>query len=380
MRRRMRAVTLGLILGTGLAVPWFGRGGPARAASLSSLEAQQQALEQQIHAERAAYNQAQATAAQLMGQIQDLSRQLNATQARMASTAQQLAAVEAQMARTRALYDRTQAAYQATLTQYTVMQAKLAATEKQLAYEKGLLTGQLRLIEEHGSVGYLDVLVGARTFQQFVSRMYLLGQVAGQAADEVATIRVEEQQETYEKTVLADDLSLLARRRAALAAAQSLLARQAAAAAALKAQEQAQALSLSAGISQRQQLMDQLRQQEASMLAAMSALRAQIAAVTAQIEQILGQFNAGGISRRQLYDKLYPLVAPIAARFGLSPALVIAVITQESGGNQSAVSSAGAIGLMQLEPATAAQIGVNPYDPYQNVVGGCTYLHDMLQL
>jgi len=64
----------------------------------------------------------------------------------------------------------------------------------------------------------------------------------------------------------------------------------------------------------------------------------------------------------------------------LSPALVIAVITEESGGNQSAVCVTGAIGLMQLEPGTAASLGIDPYNTEQNVLGGCLYLSQMLQL
>ena len=72
------------------------------------------------------------------------------------------------------------------------------------------------------------------------------------------------------------------------------------------------------------------------------------------------------------------LIAAAAARYGLSPSLLAAVAQAESGGNQAAVSSAGAIGIMQLMPGTAAQYGDNPYDPAQNVDAGAHYLSDML--
>ncbi len=59
----------------------------------------------------------------------------------------------------------------------------------------------------------------------------------------------------------------------------------------------------------------------------------------------------------------------------VSPALVLAVIGIESGGRKDAVSSAGAVGLMQLIPATADRFGVrDSADPVQNIKGGVAYL------
>ena len=59
-------------------------------------------------------------------------------------------------------------------------------------------------------------------------------------------------------------------------------------------------------------------------------------------------------------------------------ALLAAVQQQESGGNQNAISSKGAIGLMQLMPSTARGLGVNPYNAADNVRGGTAYLHQLL--
>ncbi len=75
---------------------------------------------------------------------------------------------------------------------------------------------------------------------------------------------------------------------------------------------------------------------------------------------------------------LRPAAAAAAARNGISPDLVDIVARQESGYRSNAVSRAGAIGVMQLMPATARLLGVDPHDPLGNIEGGARYLRMLL--
>ena len=68
-----------------------------------------------------------------------------------------------------------------------------------------------------------------------------------------------------------------------------------------------------------------------------------------------------------------------AQSYGVPVALLKAMGKTESNFNQSAVSSAGAIGVMQLMPGTAASLGVDPYDARQNIMGGAKYIAGNLE-
>ena len=71
-------------------------------------------------------------------------------------------------------------------------------------------------------------------------------------------------------------------------------------------------------------------------------------------------------------------LAAEARNHGLAPGLLEAVAWQESRGRMSAVSVKGALGVMQLMPGTAVELGVNPGDLADNIRGGALYLRRQL--
>ena len=98
--------------------------------------------------------------------------------------------------------------------------------------------------------------------------------------------------------------------------------------------------------------------------------------VNANIYSAQAETGAEKISTR---EQIKNIVFRAAKKHGVDEKLVNALIKQESGFNPNARSKVGAMGLMQLMPATAKGLGVtNPMDPEQNVEGGVKYLKSML--
>ena len=82
-------------------------------------------------------------------------------------------------------------------------------------------------------------------------------------------------------------------------------------------------------------------------------------------------------------DPYAAFIAEAAQRFGIPETWIRAVMRIESAGDVRAVSSAGALGLMQVMPSTWAELrvrhrlGVDPYDPHDNILAGAAYLREM---
>ena len=83
--------------------------------------------------------------------------------------------------------------------------------------------------------------------------------------------------------------------------------------------------------------------------------------------------------KRPSKNEILGIINEVSNKYDVDPKLIEALVKQESGFNPNAKSKAGALGLMQLMPATAKGLGVtDPMDPRQNIEGGVKYVKSML--
>lgn len=122
-----------------------------------------------------------------------------------------------------------------------------------------------------------------------------------------------------------------------------------------------------------------------SFLAGLAAVgllrRVHLALPSGGVSNELGTIPLSPVEIGKLHDRgpLATRVIAVAGRFGLDPALVMAVIEVESGRDPTALSPKGAVGLMQVMPETAALFGFpEPADPASNLAAGCRYLATLL--
>ena len=118
----------------------------------------------------------------------------------------------------------------------------------------------------------------------------------------------------------------------------------------------------------------------ANLLEAMQSLQTTQYAQASQDIYAEGAYTGYTGSTAATDSEIDAAIEKAARSSGLDPDLIRAVIRVESSFRSDAVSGAGAQGLMQLMPGTAAELGVtDPFDPEQNVLGGATYLAKQLR-
>lgn len=131
-------------------------------------------------------------------------------------------------------------------------------------------------------------------------------------------------------------------------------------------------------------------------MSGIEGISSRISAIQARIDEIRTRFGApaspttsfaGQLDQAKWADRFRqagptqwdPAILAESSRQRLDPGLLRAVMLAESGGDPSSVSPAGAQGLMQLMPETAAGLGVrDPFDPKQSLQGGARYLRTLL--
>lgn len=104
-------------------------------------------------------------------------------------------------------------------------------------------------------------------------------------------------------------------------------------------------------------------------------------AEAADIYTVIADDVASYNGNAEQVDWITNAICYASAQYQVDPLLITAVMETESHfsfGTFYTTSSAGAIGLMQLMPDTASALGVNPFDPLDNVLGGASYLRTCL--
>ncbi len=313
---------------------WCGLGAPVRAAAnLSAYEARMRAVGQELAAEQQAYSRDLQDWQQAQQALARADNILRLAADRLATLTGERMQAQARLLQLAAAVRRARAV--------------VAADQEQA-------DAGLTVIYEHGTVSFVDVLFGANTFADFLTRLGLLRRIWNL---EVGYLRAAEAAQARLQRLEAEQraaVQRLARLQVAAAHELSVLRVQDIQAAAANRQANAAVVATAAVVQQ---------------LAAMRS------GLEEQIHRILAELASGKVSWSHILTDIHIL----ASQYGVDPLLVEAVVLQESGGNVHARSTAGAMGLMQLMPGTAAALGVqNAFNPIQNLRGGITYLLEML--
>lgn len=128
-----------------------------------------------------------------------------------------------------------------------------------------------------------------------------------------------------------------------------------------------------------QALIDQINAQAAERAAAKKASSAADSDFSSTLDEASRTYASENLTLTDCSADLNSIFEEAASTFGVSVNLLKSIARAESNFNPNAVSHAGAVGIMQLMPATAASLGVsNSYDPRENIMGGAKLISQLL--
>lgn len=128
-----------------------------------------------------------------------------------------------------------------------------------------------------------------------------------------------------------------------------------------------------------QALIDQINAEAAERAAAKNASSSVGGDFSSTLDEASKAYAAETVTLTDCSADLNEIFEEAASTFGVSVNLLKSIARAESNFNPNAVSSAGAVGIMQLMPATAASLGVsNSYDPRENIMGGAKLISQLL--
>jgi soluble lytic murein transglycosylase-like protein len=314
---------------------------------------------------------AAASGANGMGRAGSLERQLRSTLAHLDGTRARLAALSARTATALAALD-------------GVSRALALASGRAVAAERAAAAATAAVVRIHAE---LDRLEAVATRRRLAVRAVLLGDEVASADPLGALAPLLGGGSFSQAAAVQSEIALVgsANARALERAGQAVLAARREARRLAAAATQARLGALRAARARAQvaaerareaALVTTLTRDRAATAAAVAALEAHAAGLRQALDALLAAARTGKVGR----GTLLALVAAVAQAFHVDPALVWAVVMVESGGNPTATSSTGAQGLMQLEPATAAALGVrDAYNPRANLAGGTAYLAGLVR-
>lgn len=331
--------------------------------------------------------------AQTEADLAELSRRIDAVQSEVAAADARLATLQGELAVVQQeLVEAEATAATATDEVATARTSLSAALERQRAAElawdeaRGALEARVAATWMHGSTDTSDVLFGGLLQADDLHDVAVIRQASVRLLDHDrrlleaavdasitatdASAEAEVQQQVVEQQAAAAY--------AARDVAETLVARQTqlvAEAAAVREDRAAALASIEQDAAAKRALRDRLDERITELrLATLDQWLQQIADIPFD-----GPPPAWAARLPAAGQRVAPAINAAAARGGVDGRLLAALVWTESSFNHAAISPAGAIGLAQLMPGTAAGLGVDPYDPVQNLTGGARYLRTQLE-